>query len=881
MSLSPGSRLGRYEILQPLGAGGMGEVYRARDTRLDRDVAIKILPESVARDPERLARFDREAKAVAALSHPNILALHDAGTEDGTTFAVMELLDGETLRDRLASGPLPVRRAVDTAVQVARGLAAAHAKGLVHRDLKPENVFLVADGQVKILDFGLAKTADPGDSTATTTHAPAMTDPGTVLGTVGYMAPEQVRGHAVDARTDLFALGSVFYEMLTGQRAFRRDTAAETMTAILREDPPDLPQPQSAQAPALDRIIRHCLEKNPGERFQSARDVAFALEALSGTTGSSGMSGASRASGAELSHPSVRSSKVGLAGAASVLAVAVAAAAWAAGYVHFGAAPAVGTSVENITYQPVTFDEGFVFAARFARDGRTIVYSADWENQKTRDIFVTSLENSGARALGYKGSDLLAVSPDGALAILMDGTVPGGNPYGRRGTIARASLTGGAPRPELDRVTFADFGPDQSLAVIRDVRQKRALETVEWPQGAPLKEPETSADLVYAFPTPRVSPSGANIAFFVCRATGCTVRIAGKTGETIAESKTYFDWWGLAWAPGGREVWFAVAETNGRQCTLRALDLSGRERVILRTPGAITLHDISAEGRVLAAFDQVNARLEVRDSPSAPPRDLSWKEGGDLADFSRKGVVLFGERGDSAGPTGSVYVRRPGDLEPTRISDGVPIAISDDGTQALVRSHVKPIKLTIVPTSGLAQPLDVGPLDDIHAGGWLKDGRLVLELRRPGESGTVYVRPAAGGALARLLPAGVHVIGRRPFSPDGQRVTAADEKGEVLICTTPATGEGACTPVTGSKSSDDIAGWASDNRSLFLYQHYPVPIRVDRLDVATGRRELFATVQPASAAVSGLRNLVITPDGAIAYTYGRSRSTLYVISGLK
>jgi hypothetical protein len=880
MPLSPGSRLGRYEILNPLGAGGMGEVYRARDTRLDRDVAIKILPESVARDPERLARFDREAKAVAALSHPNILALHDAGTEDGTTFAVMELLDGETLRDRLASGPLPVRRAIDTAVQIARGLAAAHAKGLVHRDLKPENVFLVADGQVKILDFGLAKAADPGDSTATTTHAPAMTDPGTVLGTVGYMAPEQVRGHAVDARTDLFALGSVFYEMLTGQRAFRRDTAAETMTAILREDPPDLPQPQAAQAPALDRIIRHCLEKNPAERFQSARDVAFALEALSGTTGTSGTAAAPGSSAAAPRANAGRSQNRFAAGVIALFIVA-AGAAWAAGYVHVGSAANVGAGISDVTYQPVTFDEGFVFAARFARDGRTIVYSADWENQKTRDIFVTSLDNSGARALGYKGSDLLAVSPDGALAILMDGVVPGGNPYGRRGTIARASLTGGAPRPELDRVTFADFAPDQSLAVIRDVRQKRAFETVEWPQGTPLKEPETSADFVYAFPTPRVSPSGANIAFFVCRAIGCAVRIAGKTGETIAESKSYFDWWGLAWAPGGREVWFAVAETNGRQCTLRALDLSGRERLILRTPGAITLHDISAEGRVLAAFDQVNARLEVRDSPSAPPRDLSWKEGGDLADFSRNGVVLFGERGDSAGPTGSVYVRRPADPEPIRISDGVPVAIADDGTKALVRSHIKPMKLTIVPTSGLAQPLDVGPLDDINAGGWLKDGRLVLELRRPGESGTVYVRPAAGGALARFLPAGIHVIGRRPFSPDGQRVTAVNEEGTPHVCTTPATGEGTCTPVTGVKSSDDIAGWAADNRSVFVYQHYPVPIRVDRLDVVTGRRELFATVQPASAAVSGLRNLVITPDGAIAYTYGRSRSTLYVISGLK
>ena len=287
-----GKRLGRYDILSPLGAGGMGEVYRARDTRLDREVAIKILPASVASDPDRLARFDREASAVAALSHPNILALHDAGTEDGITFAVMELLEGQTLRERLTSGRHRRPHARSTRRSRSRAAStAAHAKGLVHRDLKPENVFLVADGQVKILDFGLAKTAG-GDSRigATVTQA-AMTDPGTVLGTVGYMAPEQVRGQAIDARADLFALGAVLYEMVAGERAFRRDTAAETMTAILREDPPDLPAPHVAQAPALDRIIRHCLEKNPAERFQSARDVAFALEAMTGSSGSVGSTG--------------------------------------------------------------------------------------------------------------------------------------------------------------------------------------------------------------------------------------------------------------------------------------------------------------------------------------------------------------------------------------------------------------------------------------------------------------------------------------------------------------------------------------------------------------------------------------------------------------
>ena len=279
MALTPGASLGPYTILAGIGAGGMGEVYRARDARLGRDVAIKVLPEPVANDRDRLARFEREARAVAALSHPNILSIHEFDRADGVAYAVMELLEGETLRACLEAGAVPVRKAVDIAVQIARGLAAAHNKGIVHRDLKPENIFLREDGQVKVLDFGLAR-AITADSAVTETVG---TDPGTVLGTAGYMAPEQVRGQTADPRTDLFALGVVLYEMLSGQRAFRRESAAETMSAILRDDPPQLAGSRSDLSPALDRIVRHCLEKKPGERFQTARDVAFALEALSGS----------------------------------------------------------------------------------------------------------------------------------------------------------------------------------------------------------------------------------------------------------------------------------------------------------------------------------------------------------------------------------------------------------------------------------------------------------------------------------------------------------------------------------------------------------------------------------------------------------------------
>ncbi|HTO88608.1 MAG TPA: protein kinase [Thermoanaerobaculia bacterium] len=283
MTLSAGTRLGLYEILSPLGAGGMGEVYRARDKKLDRDVAVKVLPQAVTADPDALARFEREAKAVAALSHPNILSIFDFGTHEGTAYAVTELLEGETLRGKLDSGPIPQKQAVDYALQVARGLSAAHEKGIVHRDLKPENLFVTRDGRVKILDFGLAKKVEAVNAEEQTSAPTGSghTEPGTVMGTMGYMSPEQVRGLPVDHRSDLFSLGTILYEMLSGRKAFKRDTASDTIAAILKEDPPELTHSGRNISPALDHMIRHCLEKDRGRRFQSARDIEFALEQTS------------------------------------------------------------------------------------------------------------------------------------------------------------------------------------------------------------------------------------------------------------------------------------------------------------------------------------------------------------------------------------------------------------------------------------------------------------------------------------------------------------------------------------------------------------------------------------------------------------------------
>jgi serine/threonine protein kinase/tetratricopeptide (TPR) repeat protein len=282
MALSPGFRLGPYEILSPLGAGGMGEVYRAKDPRLKREVAIKVLPASFSADADRLRRFEQEAQAAGSLNHPNILTIYDVGTHDGSPYVVSELLEGETLRAQLAGGVFPPRKALGHALQIANGLAAAHDKGIVHRDLKPENVFVTKDGRVKILDFGLAKLTQAESGSSAATDLPtAGTEPGVVLGTIGYMSPEQVRGKLADPRSDIFSFGAILYEMLSGKRAFRGDTTADTMSAILLKEPPDLSTTNRAVSPGLDRVVRHCLEKDPERRFHSAHDLAFGLEALS------------------------------------------------------------------------------------------------------------------------------------------------------------------------------------------------------------------------------------------------------------------------------------------------------------------------------------------------------------------------------------------------------------------------------------------------------------------------------------------------------------------------------------------------------------------------------------------------------------------------
>ncbi|HTW32169.1 MAG TPA: protein kinase, partial [Candidatus Sulfotelmatobacter sp.] len=560
MSLTTGTQLGPYEILSLLGAGGMGEVYRARDSRLKREVAIKVLPRALSADAERLRRFEQEALATAALNHPNILAVFDIGTNEGAPYVVSELLEGETLRERLRSGAIPVRKTLDYAMQMARGLAAAHEKGIVHRDLKPENLFLTKDGRVKILDFGLAKLTQPesGDqASATMTHA---TEAGVVMGTAGYMSPEQVRGAGVGPRSDIFSFGAILYEMVSGKRAFHRETPADTMSAILKEEPADLSETNRNVSPALERIVHHCLEKNPEQRFHSASDIAFDLEHLSGTSSAS-------ASGKMTAIPAEapKSKLVPAIAVGVMMALALLGVGWRIGK---------GAGVAAIPeYKQITFRTGSIGNARFTPDG-SVVYSAAWDGGDDQ-LYLSRTDEPGARELGLKNAELLSISKNGELALRLNTVNFGG--YARSGTLARMPLSGGTPREMLDNVQDADWAADgENMAIVRLVPESMHWR-LEYPVGKVLYES------IGWISHPKISPDGKWVAFADHEIPGgddqgsVAVISADGTGKEKKLSSGWTSLEGILWSPSGDEIWFTSTKT-GSATNPRAVTLDGKMR---------------------------------------------------------------------------------------------------------------------------------------------------------------------------------------------------------------------------------------------------------------------------------------------------------------
>jgi Tol biopolymer transport system component len=859
VSLPPGARLGPYEIVASIGAGGMGEVFRARDTRLARDVALKILPPALAQRPDRLRRFAQEARAAAALSHPSVVAVYDVHAEGETPYVVSELLEGETLRDALRRGPLPVRRAVEIAVQIASGLAAAHHKGIVHRDVKPANIFLTADGRAKLLDFGLARVVEPGDTDGVSTHLaddPA-TMPGAVLGTVGYMAPEQVRGEGVDSRADVFALGAVCYEMFAGRRAFEGDTSVEIMAAIVRSDPPELPA--EVVPPAIGRVIRRCLEKHPAQRFQSASDVAFALEAVGGASASAD----AMPPPARVSRPARQVPRAALAALAAALAGV------GLGWLVWHGGPPKPPSV---TYEPKTFDRRPVMNARFMPDGQTIVYSAAG-HAFAPALSVISPTAEAPQALDLPDAHLLAVSSRGELALIVNARFLAHRLYS--GTLARMTL-GSSPRPVLEQVREADWGPDgESLAIVRDLGDGR--DRLEYPIGTALHEASGYLS------DPRVSPDGGRVAFVAHRwrfDDRGTVMVADRTGGVTAVTPELWSIEGLAWTPDGTTLAFSGNAAGGAVMQPMTVDAAGGApyRPVLSVPARLIVHDIGRDGRWLAVREDLTFGVRALAPGSDVERELGWLGSSGARSLSADGrQLLMVDVGQRSGPAYGVVLRATDGSQAVRLGAGNAESLSPDGRWAAA-IVADPPEVVVYPTGpGTPRRLAGGRFDPIASVEWFPDSAhlLVCGTER-GRSPRCYRADLDGRDQAPVTAEGVQAR----LAPDGVTMLLTGADGTVRVG---RIGETAERPLPALTAGDRVVGWSADSAAAFVQRGFEAPARVERVDLTTGARTLARTLTPEGVGEPASVLVADWVDGGrwYAYNYTVVPSVLFLVTGVR
>jgi Tol biopolymer transport system component len=848
MPLPAGTRLGTYEILAPLGAGGMGEVYKAKDQRLRREVAVKVLPSSFATDPDRLRRFEQEAQAAGALNHPNITAVYELGSHEGSPYIVTELLEGETLRERLRTGRLPARKSIDYARQIANGLGAAHDKGIVHRDLKPENLFLTKDGRIKILDFGLAKLTRPeqGESQTDLSTETGGTEPGVVMGTVGYMSPEQVRGRPADHRSDVFSFGAILYEMLTGKRAFHGASAADTMSAILEKDPPELSLLTRELAPGLEQIARRCLEKEPSNRFQSSGDLAWSLETLGATSGPATASAAAR--------PRIEWRAI----ATVVLALAAA----AAGYFVNGRA---GREEPRLSMRRITFRPGLILSARFGPDGGTIFFSAAVEDQPS-ETYATVPPARESRPLGLSGSQLLAVSSQGELAALL-------KERGGAETLVRVPQSGGSPREVLRDIGGADWGPDGQLAILRTVSGKQRI---EYPPGALLYESE---GMILSL---RVSPRGDFIA--LCERAFDedveTLRVVDRQRRS-RELLRMSDLHEPSWSPDGREVLVSASEDHANENhSVVAVGLDGRRRTLITNGLDLKVLDVSPDGRLLATREDFEGGMRFITADGRTERELAWFDASVMVDLSPNGdTVLFQEGGLAIGilSTG-IYLRRTDGSPAIRLGDGEALALSPDGRWVLAITNEKVPSLLLLPTgAGQPRPIEVPGVRLATFGAFMPDGHSVLVVEDVEQDGRIWSVDVETGK-AQTLPG--RLADFRVIAPDGRRVVARRKDGGLEIR---RFDEG---PSTALPDTDRMAAlqWSGDGRFLYLCRRGEIPLKVLRYEIASGKSEPWASLRPSNLpAVTSVFPPRITRDGRfIGYTYFRARySHAVVVEGLE
>ena len=864
MALASGTNLGPCETQALLGAGGMGEVYRARDTRLGREVAIKILAQHLSAQPELKERFDREARAISSLNHPRICALYDIGHQNGVDFLVMEYLDGESLAVRLQKGPLPLKETLKIGMEVCEALEVAHRAGITHRDLKPANIMLTRSG-AKLMDFGLAKSAAGADggkpnalllSSAKTVDAGSplspLTTAGAVLGTIQYMSPEQIEGQPADQRSDLFALGAVLYEMATGKRPFDGKSQISVANAILEKTPEPISVTQPVTPPAFERVVSTCLEKNPDDRFQSARDVRLELSWVSDTA-------------AQLAPhdvvPATQKFRNILGWRVALIFALV-----AAGLFFLGNRAKLQPRFTN-----VTFREGALQAARFSHDGQTIVYSGEWENQPPQ-VAVARVGSPESRSLDIPWATIASVSASDVLAVLLGCEQV--FLIDCKGTLATMSLAGGAPRSLAEHVAYADWDPDGKQLAISVFSSEGAR--LEFPPGHVLFQQNAGW-----FGHPRFSPDGSRIAFENHPISGNdegaleTVDLSGKRTVLVPDDVSLE---GIAWSPDGKEVWYAGTSNGGWADTIYAVSLSGRKRTVLTMP-YVRLHDIAKDGRVLLSHESWRRQLKGFFPGDKTERPYSWLDDTEATGISDDGRwISFAEGGET-------YYLENDYMAYYRATNGSPAVLLGAGTAAispdgkwLLSTNSKSHKLQLQPLGpGQPRELPTPGLKNFDHQGWSGDGRqIVYEAQTDQNDWNVYQQRIDGGPPA-LVKAGARNVSPH-LSHDGELLALREEQGGISLY---RAGNPHPVSMKGVLESEYPVLFLTDGRSLLVGATSGNELELTLVDLTSGHRESWKSF-PIDVQTGGEQfAFTATPDLKY-YTYSSPRYTsdLFIVENL-